>query len=61
MTIPEWNKQVILKNLPGRVAVKYIKQGGKKLTLKERIKDKLEELEEGDNLNQKIQGGCERK
>eukprot|EP00957_Ditylum_brightwellii_P123392 9408325-Ditylum_brightwellii.AAC.1 len=52
--IPKWNKQVVLKNLPGQVAVKYIEQGSKKLTLKEKIKDKLKELKEANNLNQKF-------
>eukprot|EP00957_Ditylum_brightwellii_P063855 4845373-Ditylum_brightwellii.AAC.1 len=55
ITVANLNKHVVVKNLPGQVAVKYNEQGSKKLTQKDAIKEKSKEIEEADDLNKKIQ------
>eukprot|EP00957_Ditylum_brightwellii_P204779 15340837-Ditylum_brightwellii.AAC.1 len=54
LMIKELNKYVILENIPGKMAVSYIGQGGKRFTKKDEIKTILEELEEAHKLDKKL-------
>eukprot|EP00957_Ditylum_brightwellii_P152619 11617006-Ditylum_brightwellii.AAC.2 len=61
MTIAKINKYVISKNVPGKMTVAYISQGGNRLAKSDEIKEKLEELEEAHELEKKISAGKENK
>jgi len=61
LTIEELNKYVISENIPGKMAVSYIGQGGKRFTKKDEIKTMLEELEEAHELNKKLDASRENK
>eukprot|EP00957_Ditylum_brightwellii_P078330 5955975-Ditylum_brightwellii.AAC.1 len=54
LTIKELNKYVISENIPGKMAVLYIGQGGKRFMKKDEIKTMLGELEEAHELDKKI-------
>ena len=54
LSVIELNKQVIVKALPARMAVDYIKQRGKNFTTKEEIKKLLNTLEEAEDLYQRV-------
>eukprot|EP00957_Ditylum_brightwellii_P083960 6381843-Ditylum_brightwellii.AAC.1 len=59
LAIKELNKYVILENIPGKMSVLDIGQGGKRFTKKYKIKTMLEELEEAHKWNKKINASQE--
>eukprot|EP00957_Ditylum_brightwellii_P182278 13886720-Ditylum_brightwellii.AAC.1 len=60
LMVAQLNKHFTLKHLPGRLAVQYIAQGGEKLTVKANMKEKLEEIEDTNNLSKKINTVCKK-